>query len=100
MGTLFQLMITIGIFLISVANVFIAQIIVDANKALPVMFLVVAVFAIVMFIGSLILPESPRWLMLKGRKAQAVKVLQRTFNTQKEVDFEIEEIESTLRGPK
>ena len=56
----------------------------------------IAVFALLMFIGSLTLPESPRWLMLKGRKEQAIKTLQRTYNTQQEVDNEIQEIEQVL----
>lgn len=100
MGTLFQLMITIGIFLISLANVFIARVIIDPTKALPVMFLVVAVFAVAMFVGSLVLPESPRWLMLKGRRDKAIKVLEKTYANEHEVEFEISEIEATLNAPK
>lgn len=96
MGTLFQLMITIGIFLIAVTNVFIARTFIDPNLALPMMFLVIAVFALLMLFGSLFLPESPRWLMLKGKKDKAIRVLQRTFSTQQEVDFEIKEIEQVL----
>ncbi len=96
MGTLFQLMITIGIFLISVTNVYIAKVFVSPHVALPIMFMVIAVFAVLMLIGSLILPESPRWLMLKGRKEQAIRVLKRTFNTQQEVDSEIQDIEKIL----
>ena len=96
MGTLFQLMITIGIFLISVTNVFIARIVLNPTTALPLMFLVIAVFALVMFIGSFVLPESPRWLMLKGKKDTAIAVLQKTMNSQAEIDFEIKEIECTL----
>jgi len=96
MGTLFQFMITIGIFLISVSNVYIAKTFISPTVALPLMFLVVAIFSLLMLIGSLILPESPRWLMLKGRKQQAIKVLEKTFNTQQEIDLEIKEIEQVL----
>ncbi len=96
MGTLFQMMITIGIFLISITNVFIAKAFVNSTAALPLMFLVIALFAFLMFIGSLILPESPRWLMLKGKKEQAINTLTRVLNTQDEVAFEIKEIEATL----
>lgn len=98
MGTLFQLMITIGIFLISLTNVFIARIIINPVTALPLMFLVIAIFAFMMFIGAFILPESPRWLMLKGRKEQAIANLTKTLNTKEEIDFEIREIEETLSG--
>lgn len=100
MGTLFQLMITIGIFLISVTNVYIAKLFSNAHSALPLMFIVIALFALLMFIGALVLPESPRWLMLKGYKNRAIKVLQSTFNTQAEVDLEISEIERTLTDDK
>jgi MFS transporter, SP family, galactose:H+ symporter len=100
MGSLFQLMITIGIFLISVTNVYIGTVFIDAQTALPLMFLVIALFAFLMFIGSIVLPESPRWLMLKGRKAEAIRVLQRTVNTQGEVDQEIKEIEKVLSESK
>jgi SP family galactose:H+ symporter-like MFS transporter len=82
MGTLFQLMITIGIFLISVTNVYIARAFVEPTTALPLMFLTITLFAALMFGGGFILPESPRWLMLKGRKEKAIAVLRRTLNTQ------------------
>lgn len=100
MGTLFQVMITIGIFLISVTNVAIAKIFINSHVALPIMFLVIALFAAIMFIGSLILPESPRWLMLKNRRSDAITVLTKTLTTKAEVDFEIKEIESTLKNDK
>jgi len=99
MGTLFQLMITIGIFLISVTNVYIAKAFSAPTTSLPLMFLTVALFAALMFFGSFILPESPRWLMLKGRKDKAVEVLRKTLNTQEEIDNEISEIEEALHGP-
>jgi SP family galactose:H+ symporter-like MFS transporter len=99
MGTLFQLLITIGIFLIALSNVFIARAFSKAATSLPIMFLTVTAFAALMFVGSFILPESPRWLMLKGRKDQAITVLRRTLNTQAEIDHEIGEIEEALHGP-
>jgi SP family galactose:H+ symporter-like MFS transporter len=99
MGTLFQLMITIGIFLISLSNVFIARTFINPKTSLPLMFLSVTLFAALMFAGSFILPESPRWLMLKGKKEWAVAVLRRTLNTQAEIDKEIGEIEEALHGP-
>jgi SP family galactose:H+ symporter-like MFS transporter len=99
MGTLFQLMITIGIFLIALSNVFIARTFTNPSTSLPLMFLTITLFAAMMFAGSFILPESPRWLMLKGRKDRAVAVLRRTLNTQEEIDEEIAEIEEALHGP-
>ena len=99
MGTLFQLMITIGIFLISLTNVFIARTFVNPTTSLPLMFLTITLFAALMFVGGFILPESPRWLMLKGRKSDAVAVLRRTLNTEQEIELEIGEIEQALHGP-
>ena len=96
MGTLFQLLITVGIFLISVTNVFIAGAIARPQTALTLMFLTITIFAVLMLIGSLVLPESPRYLMLKGKKEKTIEVLTKTLNTKEEVDLEIDEIEKTL----
>lgn len=96
MGTLFQLLITIGIFLISVTNVFIAKWIATPRTALPLMFAIIVLFATLMFVGSLFLPESPRWLMLRGRRDQAIEVLKKTLNTLEDVEREIRDIEGTL----
>ena len=99
MGTLFQLMITIGIFLISLTNVLIVRTFVNPATSLPLMFLTITLFAALMFVGGFVLPESPRWLMLKGRRTDAVAVLRRTLNTEQEINLEIEEIEEALHGP-
>jgi len=98
MGTLFQLMITIGIFLISASNVFLVHIIGSEVARLPVMFLTIAVFALVMFIGAIMIPESPRWLMLKGKREKANEVLKKTLNTQEEIDFELKEIQEAINN--
>lgn len=98
MGSLFQLMITIGIFLISATNVSIEAIVPNEHHSLTLMFLVIAFFALCMLVGSLTLPESPRWLMLKGKKEAALKVIQRTAGTHSEADLEVKEIEQTLQS--
>ena len=91
-------MITIGIFLISVTNVFIARRFADHEAALPLMFLTITFFAVFMFAGSFILPESPRWLMLKGRREDAFAVLRRTLNSEEEIEKEINEIAAALES--
>jgi SP family galactose:H+ symporter-like MFS transporter len=100
MGTLFQLMITIGIFLIAAINTYIAHAFTNPNESLPMMFLVVAVFSLVMFFGCFVLPESPRWLMLKGRREQAEKVLVKVLNTNEEIQEELNEIEQAIKSDK
>lgn len=99
MGTLFQLLITVGIFLIAVSNVGVAHFVTEPNRALTLMFLTIGVFAVLMFIGALTLPESPRYLMLKGREDEAAKVLDQTLNSQDEISLEMTEIKETLAEP-
>ena len=96
MGTLLQLMITVGIFLISLSNVFIVKIFIAPTVSLTMMFTVIVLFASIMFIGSFFLPESPRWLMLKGKKDKAFKVLKKTLNSEDEINLEIKEIEKAI----
>ncbi len=100
MGTLFQLMITIGIFLIAVTNVVIANIFVNPHIALPLMFTVIGIFSLIMFLGSFKLPESPRWLILKGKKVQAIAVLNKTLANQQDIDHEINDIEQAIASDK
>lgn len=100
MGTLFQLMITIGIFLIALTNVFIGKMFTDPHTALPLMFSVIAFFAFLMLVGSIFLPESPRWLMLKGRDDKARQALRRIFTSTAEIELEINEIKQVITEDK
>ncbi|MCK4869543.1 MAG: sugar porter family MFS transporter [Gammaproteobacteria bacterium] len=68
--TAFQLFLTGGIlvaYLVSLAFAHIAS--------WRWMFLCSLIPAVLLFIGSLLIIESPRWLFFKGRKAQAIKAL-------------------------
>jgi MFS transporter, SP family, galactose:H+ symporter len=96
MGTLFQLMITIGIFGISLTNVIFVKTITSHVARLPLMFVVIVVFALLMFIGAIFLPESPRWFMLKGMKDRARDVLKKVLNTDEEVELELKEMEEAM----
>ena len=96
MATLFQLMITIGIFLIAVTNVFIAKALGHVSISLTLMFCVIVIFAAVMFFGSLFLPESPRWLLLKNQDQKALSVLKKVRASQQEIEEEIKEIKESI----
>lgn len=53
--------------------------------------------AFAMLLAVLILPKSPRWLMLRGQTEEARQVLGRVAASQAEVDTEIREIEAALK---
>jgi len=96
MGTLFQLMITVGILLISVTNVIFISLISSHTERLPLMFIVIVIFAVLMLVGAIFLPESPRWFMLRGKKDKAINALKKVLNSQEEVDLEIKEMEEII----
>jgi SP family galactose:H+ symporter-like MFS transporter len=87
---LFQFMITIGI-LVS----YLTDTAFTPSGDWRWMFGVTFFPAFIMFLIVLILPKSPRWLMLQGRSAEARAVLSRV-RRHEEIDEEINDIETTL----
>ncbi len=69
----FQLAITIGILISYLAGYFFS----GANDGWRMMFWAGVIPALVLLVGMVFLPESPRWLITKGRDAEALEVLQR-----------------------
>lgn len=53
--------------------------------------------AFAMFMAVLVLPKSPRWLMLRGKTDEARAVLGRVSNSAQEVETEILEIQTALK---
>jgi SP family galactose:H+ symporter-like MFS transporter len=81
MSSLFQLMITFGIFLICLVNILIVKLSGHTEISLTLMFSVITLFALLMCICCFFLPKSPRWLMMKGDEKQAREVLTRLRNS-------------------
>src|SRR5215212_7557798 len=89
LSSLFQLAITIGILVAYLVNAAFAS---AGTWRWP---LGLAVFpALVLLIGMYFLPETPRWLVSKGREEEARRVLSRT-RTEEEVESELKDIRRT-----
>lgn len=88
--SLYQLMIVSGMFIIFITN--------DLLRTLGswrLMFSVIFIPALLMLIGCLFLPKSPRWLVLKGRIEQAKHVLER-IRSGEVAAIELNEIKAAL----
>ena len=60
---------------------------------------IIAIPAILMFVGMLFLPESPRWFFLNGMKTEAEKVFRRLHMDDAEIAAEVREIEDSTKVP-
>lgn len=87
---MYQLMITIGIFLIFITNSAL-----EHTGSWRLMLVALAIPSILMFVGCLTLPRSPRWLVLTGKNAEAEAVLKKIRNTESEAVAEYNEIKET-----
>ena len=100
MISMYQLMITIGIVLAFLSNTWLGNYAVIGGVTgghWRIMIGIIAVPAFLMFLGVLFLPESPRWLFLKGKKAKAVSVFEMMHLPTDEISREVVEIEESLR---
>lgn len=89
----FQLMLTAGILLSGFMDIyFIAH-----GGNWRAMFLSALIPGVLMLIGAFFIPESPRWLVLKGRSLEALKVLRRT-RTEEEAEIELSEMQEAIHA--
>jgi SP family galactose:H+ symporter-like MFS transporter len=121
--SMYQLMITIGIVLAFLSDTFFAtyadleplaaeisrslssvaggrgQMVMEGYFSMPWRWMlgIIAVPAVLMFLGMLFLPESPRWLVLKNRAPKAREVLRRLASSHEEAELELAEIENSLK---
>lgn len=61
------------------------------------MFLSALIPGVLMLLFALVAPESPRWLVMKGKPIEALKVLQKTCSTE-EAETELSEMQESLRA--
>jgi MFS transporter, SP family, major inositol transporter len=87
-----EMMIVIGQLAAFIVNAIISTIWGEGNGVWRVMLAVEALPAVALFIGMLRMPESPRWLVSKGRDAEALEVLS-TLRTKERATAELEEID-------
>lgn len=95
--SMFQLLITVGLLGAFVSDSLIAD---DQNNGCwRTMFYVGVAPAIILLLGMAFLPESPRWLLSKGRDEEALAILQK-IEDPKEIESEVSKIKSSLAEDK
>ncbi|MBW4024198.1 MAG: sugar porter family MFS transporter [Proteobacteria bacterium] len=90
----YQLMITIGILAAFISDTLLAYL-----GAWRWMLGIVAVPGALFLLGVLRLPNSPRWLLMRGRSREAREVLHELRQNDRVVDDEVRDIEEQLRRP-
>jgi major inositol transporter-like SP family MFS transporter len=91
-----EFMIVGGQLLAFIINAIIGNIWGEGHGVWRIMLSIEALPAIALFIGMLRMPESPRWLVSKGRDDEALKVLS-TLRTKERATAELAEVESVTK---
>ena len=92
MVSLYQLTITLGILISYLINYALH----DLTNNWRWMFGTGTIPSVLFFIGLFFIPESPRWLLIKGKKDKALAILTKITNPE-DARFELQEVESTLQ---
>ncbi|MFA5879204.1 MAG: sugar porter family MFS transporter [Candidatus Margulisiibacteriota bacterium] len=90
---LYQLMITIGIFAMFLSNA-----ILQGTHSWRLMLITILIPSILIFLGILKLPESPRYLVLTGKNKKAEEVLNRTRDNSEEIKTELNSIIASIKN--
>lgn len=91
-----ELMIVTGQFAAFVVNAIIGNAWGQVPGVWRIMLAVAALPAVVLYFGMLRMPESPRWLLSKGRETEALQVL-RTIRTDERAEAELAEVRDLAR---
>jgi len=94
MISLYQLMITIGILV-----AFLSDTAFSYTGNWRWMLGVIAIPGVLFLLGVSLLPDSPRWLMMRSRRAEAEHVLEKLRGDRSVVEHEINEIAEQLKTP-
>ena len=92
-----QLLIVVGLSAAYFSNYFILKTVDDPFTNWRWMLGVEAIPALIYFISVLFIPESPRWLIMRGKDDMALKILVKV-NGEEQAKNEYKEIKSTLPG--
>ncbi|KAG0530742.1 hypothetical protein BDA96_05G212800 [Sorghum bicolor] len=98
LSSLLDMFINVGILLSYVSNYAFAGL--PVHIGWRVMFAVGALPPVFLAAGVLAMPESPRWLMMRGRYEDARTVLVRTSDTLAEADLRLQEIKQAVEAPR
>ncbi|SJM67436.1 sugar porter family MFS transporter [Gulosibacter sp. 10] len=91
-----EVMIALGAFLAFVVNAIIGNVWGHLDGVWRIMLAVCAIPAIALFFGMLRMPESPRWLVSKGREEEAL-VIMKTVRSGERAEAEIAEVATRAR---
>ncbi|MEO8205607.1 MAG: sugar porter family MFS transporter [Chthoniobacterales bacterium] len=95
--SMYQLMITIGIVVAFLSDTYFGTYAKMSGGQWRYMLGIIAIPAAIMFVGVCFLPESPRWLFLKGLREKGIAVFKRMHLDDAEIAAEVQAIEDGLK---